>query len=550
MLNFQKKKPTKGHGFTLDRVEHERNKAPVARRRHLHLFFLAGVAIISGSLLWSFLDQLSTAQGPATNRLKQEIPLVPMARPSIADLPALPDAAAITEQNAGVADHLAKGTVPLWIDQPDAGTLAWIAAILARDRSAPPLPQRVDARDLAQRHVTVGENVVLSGMLEDSRPAPIAGATNGYQRLLVALPDQQFVEILAPDSTGDLVIGDEVLVVGRFLGFAVLPPADDAVVAPLPPVAGQAVEAQPPAKPVKVEVPLIAARSAAKPVVQRATDNPYVMRGEWKLPADIYENVDDNLLLVETRPYYFTIGQVLQDRTTAGVWDKIPSANEQGSAIHKEPSKFRGQPFSIHGYVFHAWEDLAVAQDQPFGVSRVVRVILWSEDRGDWEVNDGGTVKTSSKLILRAFEIAAITHEPLPQVGDQLTANGRFLRLRAMEVKPKPNPRGNSVQRQSDRAYTFLFVADDFTKVPEAPHYDLTWLKIGVVLVAVFLAVSLLVMARSESRKKDEVFASVRKFRETRNALKGKAKDKAAVAGTPDAPTPTPAPESPEPPAG
>ncbi len=545
MLNFQKKKPSKGYGFTLDRVQQERNKAPTSRRRYLHLLFLAAVGLISAALLWGYLDKLSITHVTATNRLKQEIPLVPMPRPSIAEVPALPDATAIGEMTPTVADHLTNGTVPLWIEQPDASTLAWIAAVLERDRSTPPLPQRVDARDLGQRHVKVGENVVLSGMLEDSRPAPIAGAANGYQRLLIALPESQFVEVLAPENTRDLVIGDEVLVVGRFLGYATLPPADDAVVAAPPAVPGQ-VEAPPAPRPTKVEVPLIVARSAAKPVAQRESDHAYVMRGEWRLPADIYQNVDDNLLLIETRPYYFTIGQVLQDRTAAGIWDKIPSANEQGSAIHKDPGRFRGQPFSVRGYVFHAWEDVGVAQDQPFGVSRVVRMILWSEDRGDWEVNDGGAVKTSSKLILRAFEIAAITHDALPQVGDQVIANGRFLRLRAMEVKAKPSSRATSIQRQSDRAYTFLFVTDGFTKLPEKPTYDLFWLKIGVVVVAAFLAIALLLMARSESKKKDEVFESVRKFRETRHALNEK---KAKAAASESAASPESVPTPPEPPA-
>ncbi|HEX3134542.1 MAG TPA: hypothetical protein VHX44_13280, partial [Planctomycetota bacterium] len=104
MLSFQPKKPSKGVGFTLDPVKREQAKAPLAQRRHMHLLFLAGIAGVTGFLLWSFLDKISSSLDPATKQLKQEIALAPMAKPTIADLPALPDAAAITEHRAGVAD--------------------------------------------------------------------------------------------------------------------------------------------------------------------------------------------------------------------------------------------------------------------------------------------------------------------------------------------------------------------------------------------------------------------------------------------------------------
>jgi len=530
MLSFQPKKPPKGVGFTLDPVKREQAKAPAARRRHLHLLFLAGIAIICGSMLWSFLNKISTSLGPATNRLKQEIPLTPMAKPTIADLPALPGAAVIAEHRAGVSDQLASGTVPIWIDQPDASTLAWLAVILERDRSAPPLPQRVDARDLILRHVKVGENVVISGQLEDSQPAPIAGAASGYQHLLVSLPDQQYLEVLAPENARDLLIGDAVLVVGRFMGFATLAPVDP-VVSPSPSSPPAAIPGQPeaappvvtPGPPARLEVPFIAARIAAKPAEQRERENPYVMRGEWRLPEDLYRNIDDDLLLVETRPYYFTLGQVLLDRTTPEVFATAKNANQLASALHKEPAAYRGQPFTVRGHVFHAWEDTAVAQDQPFGVSRVVRLILWTEDWGDWEINDGDKVKTSRKLILRAFELAAISHEPLPQVGEVITANGRFLRLRSMEVPTnEARDRRLGVKRQSDRAHTFLFVTDGFTVLPTAPQYDFTAVGILVVVLAAILGGTLLMMARREARKKEQIFDSVRKLRASRHALKAK----------------------------
>ncbi|HEX3134587.1 MAG TPA: hypothetical protein VHX44_13515, partial [Planctomycetota bacterium] len=424
--------------------------------------------------------------------------------------------------------------------------LAWLATTLERDRSAPPLPQRVDARDLMLRHVKVGENVVISGQLEDSQPAPIAGAATGYQRLLVSLPDQQYLEVLAPENTRDLLIGDAVLVVGRFVGFAVLPPAEPVAPAPTPAAApgqpagaataGAVAPAATPAALARLEVPLIAARSAAKPAAQLERENPYVMRGEWRLPEDIYRNIDDDLLLVETRPYYFTLGQVLLDRTTPEVFAKAKNANEIASALHKEPAAYRGQPFTIRGHVFHSWEDTAVAQDQPFGVSRVVRIVMWTEDWGDWEVSEGDKVKTSRKLILRAFELAAISHDPLPLVGEVITANGRFLRLRSMEVAPnEARDRRLGIKRQSDRAHTFLFVTDGFTVLPLAPQYDFTIVGILVVVLAALLGGTLLMMARRDSQKKEMIFDSVRKLRESRHALKAKKQVEPTVGSPPPA---------------
>ena len=304
--------------------------------------------------------------------------------------------------------------------------------------------------------------------------------------------------------------------------------------------------------PTSVQVPLIAARIADKPAVQRAVENPYVMRGEWRLPADLYQNVDDDLLVVETRPYYFTLGQVLLDRTTPEMLKDIGSANLQGSAIHREPAKYRGQPYTIRGHVFHAWEDTGVAHDQPFGVTRVVRIIMWSEDWGDWDVNVGGEIKTKRKLILRAFELAAITHQPLPLPGEVITASGRFLRLRSMEVPSNlERDRRSGVQRHSDRAHTFLFVTNEFTMMPRVAEYDFSLIWMLALAAALVLGAALLRTARREAQKKELVFDSVRKFRESRQALKVKrlaAAGQSTSASTATTETSAPPEPSPEPP--
>src|ERR1043165_5521135 len=222
MLNFQPKKPRKNGGFTLDPVERERAKGQGGKRRYAHLLFMLGIVIVTGILMYDFMDGLRNGLAPVPTRLTRALPLRAMPRPSIATLPALADAAAIAEQRATAE----AASVPLWIEQPDAATLAWVERGLEQDIATPPLPQRVEARDLLLRHVKGGETLVVSGLLEDSQPAPVAGAATGYQRLLVALPDQQYLEVLAPESARDLLIGEDVVVVGRFLGFGTLPVAE------------------------------------------------------------------------------------------------------------------------------------------------------------------------------------------------------------------------------------------------------------------------------------------------------------------------------------
>lgn len=556
MLDFRQKKAPKGVRFTLNRAEmlRSRGAGTADKRRIFHLCVLIAVAVISAGLLWSFIDKISNALIPATDQLKHEIPLPVMARPSMESLPALPDAAAIAAQRESAANLLAENANPLWAGQPDAGGLAWMQVAFERDQSTPPLPQRVTARDLVLNHVRVGSAVLLSGMLEDSQPAPVAGQERGYQRLLLSLEKDQYVEVIAPATTAaDLLIGKEVQVVGRYLGPATIAaavPADDGkpTVPPAPGAPASTLPAPAPAAAAQVRLPLIAARVAFHAAERKSDDdNPYVMRGAWNPPADLYANVDDDLLILETRPYYFTIGQVNLDRTTPGALTNAQSANKEAALLHRKPADFRGKPFTVHGHVFHAWEDEGVAKDQPFGVGRVVRAILWSEDWGPYDVTDAtGKVTTSNKLVLRAFEIAAVTHQPLPKPGDILFATGRFLRMRAMEVKPNERrDRALGVTRQSDRAFTFLFVTQGWEDVEPPIQYDLTWAKVGLVLAAILLAALLLNMARKESNREELVFDSVRKLRQSRGELKKAGAGQDPKPGSPETAAPTVPPADP-----
>ena len=237
MLNFQQKKPSKNQKFTLDPVQLElaKRKPPIDFKRYMHLLFLVGIAIVSGTLLWSFVIKLKEEGGlPYAAQLQDELALVPMFKPTIASLAPLPNAAEMAEHKTFVDEQLSSGNIPLWVDQPDASTLAWIRKRIALDISAPAIAQRVEARDLVLRHLKVGSAVILTGLLEDSQPAPIDSETAGFQHLLLALPNEQYIQVLAPASAQELLIGEQVQVIGRFLGFSTLPPADIAESPPSP----------------------------------------------------------------------------------------------------------------------------------------------------------------------------------------------------------------------------------------------------------------------------------------------------------------------------
>ncbi len=508
MFDFRPKQSRKAPLFTLDRVELERAKGQrgMKGRRVAHLLIMLAVAVGCGYGLWSFVENLKKSAAPYIDQLHAELALKPMARPTLDGVPGLPDAAALAEQAAAAKEQVAQRKVPLqvWIDQPDAAAFAWAQMVLAEDLRSPPIPQRLVARDLVLGHARVGLPAVISGTLEDAQTATVAGGDRDWQRLLIELEPQQHAEVLVPvDAATDLAIGQEVQVLGRYLGTAHLPNAT---------AGGPA-----------VPLPLLIARSAARPKAEAAVESAYRMTQEWRLPDDTYQDVDDDLLVIETRPYYNTIGAVLRDIAEGNAYANAPSANAKGSDLHDDPKAFRGQPFALKGHVFHAWEDEAVAKDHPFGAARVVRAILWNEDYGPYTLIENGKKVVKNKLVLRAFEIAAITDKPLPKPGDVITASGRFLRMRAIEVESNfKRDLANDVMRQSDRAYTFLFVTAGWQGLPPPAAYDLKWLNFVVFTIAVGMAALLIAVARRESRKEATVQESVRKMREARKVLKEK----------------------------
>lgn len=506
MLDFRPKKPSAVPRFSLDRAEQARMAGQRQHRSKRGWWHALFILIVVGTIIWVGFDWIKAGTAPEVGRVQQERGFTPMARPGLDGLPTMPAAAEIAAQHATLGEAVSSGMPPTWAGDNDAALLAWVQAMNARDLASPPLPQSVEAKDLLLRHVRIGSPVMVAGQLIDSAPAPLSDGAPGWQRQIVQLEPDAYALLLAPADAITLPVGGAMQCVGRFVGFLHLPcpkPATE-------PAPGAA------PTPASVEVPFIIARRVDALGSLSGGPKPFwKSEGLFTVPADIYDHVDDERLVLETRPYYYLLGQLAQERGTPEVFAKAGDANRAANDLHQDPSKFRGQPFTVRGKVFNAWVDPLASRDQPFGVQRVVRIIFWSEDWSPLTMQVGGKTTVVNKLVTRVFEIAAISNEPPPAPGTRITATGRFLRLRAMEVKPNAHrEEAAGFTRQSNRSYTFFFVSDGWkTLPPDEPAYTWTWwnwlLLAGVVLFAAWVS-----WMSWRSRATDsQVQESVRKLR-------------------------------------
>ncbi len=493
--------PDKGPvpAFTLDRKLH-RSRRQMQRREWRLLVMLPLLLFILGALIQGAIKYAESIPVGSLEPEIQEIPLAPMPPLHLNEVAPLPDQAKIVAEEQDVAELLASQATVRHGDEVDATTLAWAEKLLAGDRTTPPIIQRVTARDLLQNGARQGSAVVLSGRLEDSVAAPVVGGRT-WQRLAVAMDEGQFVQVLAPEDAGKIPIGREITVLGRYLGSAEVPAGN-------------------PAK--TLTTPLVAARLVRESIPNQAPTDPEhgeEFRGQFPgLTKDVFSEVSDERTVLETRPYYQLLGQIATDR----VIDPGPAANGnlRANDIHQDPTAHRAKRYTITGHVIRAWVDDGVARDRPYGLSRVVRVLMWNRDFGQvTEIQDGKTVFKSQ--ILRLYELAALTDQPLPAKGEVLTCEGRFFKFRAIPVpEDRDRDRRNGVQRQSDRVYPFVFATTGWMPVPPPPRYEFGWatwiFSIGILAMAGTLAYFL----RQDGQKHVKIRAQVTALRKTRRKLK------------------------------
>jgi hypothetical protein len=439
--------------FSLDRKDQmrSRQRAKLSRMEKRIVIFLPILIVVLAWIAYDLRDKLDAARSASLQPVAETITLAPMPRPDYTALPALPSDAQIAAQREAARKLVAEGaTVPLAASGLDASTIAWAEARLQADRQNPPFPQRLAARDLILLdHVRLATPLIIEGLLDDRLAAPVAGSDRPWQRLLVALDEGQYVEVLSDTrEAAQLPMNSRIRVTGRLLNYGEL-------------TAGT--------KP--VTLPIILGRVIVESSAPRDEQDALAeYHRAWSMPEDLYADVDDFRLWTETRPYYYTLGQVQLDKTTAGVYEQVPDGNQAADEVHLRPSDFRGKPFRVTGYVYQAWEDPEVARDQPFGVGRVVRVLVYRRDLAPFTEQHNGVSETTVKLVLRLYEFAAITNQPLPEVGSLIAATGRFLKKRAIAVESDPlRDKSNHVERQSDRVYTWMYVTGPWEYVPEPP---------------------------------------------------------------------------------
>lgn len=503
-------------GFSLDKRDIASRRGMKRREWRLILTLPLAVVFLGLAIQYLLAYAAMIPTGPAEPVIEERV-LDPTPPARLADAAPLPDAAAVAALIPTVREVIADRATVRHEDIIGAETVAWAQELIAADTAAPPIPQRALARDLILG-MADGAAVTIHGRLVDSVAAPVAGGA-GFQRLAVQLDEQQTVQVLAPPEAATLVIGRPVQVIGRLLGKAPLPTGEQG----------------------ETLVPLIAARVARPDEEGSPESEPDLAEMRTGVPPglsdDLWSNVGDERSVLETRPYYLLLGQAKVDRATEGQFADAPSGNANADDIHQDPARFRGKPYTVIGSVYKSWEDPNVARDQPFGVAKVRRILLWNRDFGKvTEQVDGKTVIKSQ--ILRLYEVCVSGDQPAPERGARIAVDGRFFKFRAIPVKSDTlRDARNSVTRQSDNVYTFVFVGAGYRIIPPPPAYELGSFDVIAVAVALAFIVLFVMLRRRDSRLESQISGQVRNLRSTRRTLEAARHTPATQAPTGQPPT-------------
>ena len=477
--------------FSLDRRDHARRRG--MQRKEWRLLVILPLLVVVMAVVIQALLRLREAlpTGPGEPVIA-ELVLHPMPAPRLGDSPALPEEAAIAAATPVVADLMASRATVRHDQTLDAGTLAWARLLMSQDRTAPPLPSFADAHDLVLGNPSAGSPLAVEGRLLDAR------VDGGFLHLVVGLDEEQYLLVMT-DPAERVVVGRNVRLTGRYLGTVNLP-------------AGTTGDAT---------FPLMTASTITARTATQDEDGlaPFRTGFPTNVPADLYAGVSDERNALERTPYYTLLGLAKADRSIEGEDSEAGQGNTTADAIHRDPEAHRGRRYHVMGRVYRAWEDPQVARDKPYGIERVVRILMWNRDIGQvTEIEDGKTrFKTQ---ILRLYELCLVTDQPLPQRGEQLVATGRFFKFRAIPVeRDRMRDAANGITRQSDKVYPFTFVGGPFTITPPAPVYEFSWVSAVGSLVAVTMVVFLLWAVRRDAHLQARVPNQIRSLRATRRAL-------------------------------
>jgi hypothetical protein len=460
----------------------------------------------------------------------------PMALPQLEALPDLPDATTLDNKQIlveGVRAHPDRAPEML-SGGADPSGLAWWREQLPRDRQQPPVPRFFSVSGLTGGGIPLTTPFLLEGLLHGVRDVTI-GPDTTWSWGLLALPAPQYLLAIIPFPRSDLAgrgisIGDEVRLVGRWGGIQQWQQDGEQRLAPV------------------LYVRDITAAAGAGATAGGLLTSGTLPPLAHDAPVDeeaLFAEIDDIPPILELRPYYYLLGKVSRsDPYISGAYADPASALQMAPQLHQRPADFRGEVFRVVGEVVATFEDQDVARDQPYGIERVLHILLFNTYIGPYEERQiDGTVTSDLKHVLQVFEVAVIGDEEPPPIGSRIAATGRFLKVRGVHVPDRDRRRGlpGGMQRQSENVYYKFFVAPDYSILPEPQKPGLVWgiaFAVATVLFMVFLAFS----ARSDRVVHEQRPARVRRLREGRRRLHqaGRETDGLVPGGAVEAPDPAP----------
>ncbi len=491
-MDFRSKPPDQG--FSLDHRSLAQPRAALRNGREWRSLIMLPIAVVAVVMCVEWFTSYSRGLGDAAKApVDPPLALSAMAAPDLPQAAELPSSASVSALVPDVSLDLLNRRSVRRSEALDLSTLAWAEFLLTQDRELPPVPQRLEVRDLILDEAEAGIPCLVNGTIDDIRTAEDG---SGWSTAVLALGEGQYAAAVAMPGTAGLVVGQKSVLVGRYLGLTQLPSATGAVT-----------------------LPLLAVRAAAEIKDGGIFENPYVQNGPWTMPTDIFSDLDDERTVLETRPYYYALGQA---RFDLGNQPEAPlNGNAIANDIHQKPNEFRGKRLTVSGYVYRTWLDEDAATDKPFGINRVVRVLFWSRDFGPLTQTVNGQPQTTNMRVIRLFEAALPGDAPLPTVGTNIAVTGRFLKWRAIPVQiDRAKDRANGVERSSDRVYTLMVVGTALAELPHLRRVDFSWLGLifgaGVIGTVVFFWWA----GRRERASIDAVQIKVRALRKNRHKSK------------------------------
>lgn len=380
-----------------------------------------------------------------------------MPRPDFAKAEPLPDAAAIAAAAQQAREDIGDASyanLPVAGDSLDAYALALVEAAPAVTE-----PRRPEPWDLFHDKVPRGAPVLVKGAVRAAAPK-----ADGWRRSLLEIEPDIYVETLVRGQ--ELPVDQAVEIAGFYLGSEPLP------------ASGQA-----------VDYPIIAVR-AATPVLPPAgaTD-----------PKAEDASISDDTIALEPGPYAAMLAQVAQDEPS--FYADPPSLNYLADAVHREPGKYRGEPFTVTGNVVAAWVDEHTMRAHP-ELGRVVRMLLYHRDLAPLRENVAGEEVDRTLIVQRYYDVAARSDQELPKPNDPIIAKGRFLKFLA---RPLDKPTKPMKRVYSDRVFSLMLVAPGFeVKNLEVsmPFFTYGIMAAAVILSLVLVRHAIHVQREASARKK------------------------------------------------